>query len=293
MRTFFTYLFFAVAALCTFSVVRAANPVYPVSDLDNCRDQHECALYCSVPANTPACWAYGQSLQNTQVLGDATGSAVTSTSSLTFPIPELGNCGSASACRAYCELPANHVACSQFASSHGLSLGQRYRDLLKYAASQLGCTDLASCKTLCELPENHAKCQAFVSKFGPAEIRSRVAAAEGRLTQLEQSLGCTSPATCSQLCQNPANHDQCRSAIQGVGSPSGTLMYIRETLHANCTGDDDCRQWCQNHPDLCPAIKPLIRPTLFPRPSGEPPHTPFTPHETPTSLPPSPVPSLP
>lgn len=38
---------------------------------------------------------------------------------ITFPIAELGNCGSQGECAAYCDLPENMPACLDFAEAHG------------------------------------------------------------------------------------------------------------------------------------------------------------------------------
>jgi hypothetical protein len=43
-----------------------------------------------------------------------------STLGITFPIPELGNCGDKEECKKYCNDPANIPACVKFAKEHGL-----------------------------------------------------------------------------------------------------------------------------------------------------------------------------
>jgi len=39
---------------------------------------------------------------------------------VTYPVAELGNCGSRAECEAYCDLPENMEACLDFAEAHGL-----------------------------------------------------------------------------------------------------------------------------------------------------------------------------
>ena len=41
-------------------------------------------------------------------------------STVTFPVPELGNCTSKEQCKTYCDDPINHNSCISFAESHGL-----------------------------------------------------------------------------------------------------------------------------------------------------------------------------
>jgi hypothetical protein len=46
--------------------------------------------------------------------------AAESTSSLTFPVKELGNCKDKDACKAFCDVRANQAACTAFGRLHGL-----------------------------------------------------------------------------------------------------------------------------------------------------------------------------
>src|SRR3989338_391085 len=48
------------------------------------------------------------------------GVAFAQESTITFPVPELGNCTSKEQCKTYCDDPANHDSCIAFAESHGL-----------------------------------------------------------------------------------------------------------------------------------------------------------------------------
>src|SRR3989344_5719153 len=79
---------------------------------------------------------------------------------ITFPIPELGNCGSKNECRAYCSEPANISACVKFAQDHGLmnkeeaARAEKFRERLQAGGGPGGCNSPQSCKTFCGDPCN-------------------------------------------------------------------------------------------------------------------------------------------
>ena len=47
---------------------------------------------------------------------------------ITFPIAELGNCGSQNACHDYCEVDANHDACLTYAQAHNLMTREKVQE---------------------------------------------------------------------------------------------------------------------------------------------------------------------
>src|SRR5256885_2273465 len=57
---------------------------------------------------------------------------------ITFPVAELGNCGSLAECRAYCQVEANHQACADFAKRKGF-YKDKSQTLLADAKTELGC----------------------------------------------------------------------------------------------------------------------------------------------------------
>src|SRR3989344_9373321 len=94
MRTFVLCLLFFVYCSLVFTRTASAAFRFPIKELGNCRDAHECQLYCQVPKYTPGCWSYNRYGPLSQVLGETTG--------IIFPVAELGNCNSISLCREFC-----------------------------------------------------------------------------------------------------------------------------------------------------------------------------------------------
>lgn len=201
------FFIFNILYLIFGAISVSASPTYPISSLDNCRDQKECKLYCEIPQNTPACWSYGKYVMNSDVLGE---SAV----NITYPIGELGNCNSAQECFLYCAQPKNHEACENFAENHGLVKEDEEEDdmddakkeeLLTAAKTELGCNSKKACMALCNDPNNMDKCRTFAQKHGldrggpPPEIMQKA----------KSELGCDSETSCMNFCQNPQNQNKC------------------------------------------------------------------------------------
>ena len=240
----FTALFAgALLALATLLPAYAAEPAYPVAELDGCRNQEECRLYCEIPAYKAACWSYQKhTLEEGEVLGETTAADETAGQpQITFPIEELNNCSDVQACKAHCDLPENRDACHAFAQEKGLrkavvARATRAR-LLAQAKEELGCQSVIHCRQLCNQPENQDRCAALTEN----EI----------LNQASSVLGCTTLSDCRQFCNNPEHQDACHAFWQNH-VPSAIKQRIERrrqaTLerfsHLPCDSFESCRQLC-------------------------------------------------
>src|SRR3989344_8612136 len=72
-------------------------------------------------------------------------------SNITYPVAELGSCGSQQECKTYCSISSNYSKCATFAQKNNLTV------LIPavFAAMQKGespgqCKDEASCRNYCE-----------------------------------------------------------------------------------------------------------------------------------------------
>lgn len=196
----------------------SAAVVYPIPQLDNCANQRECYLYCQIPQNTPACWAYGKYVIQAQVLGEQTRETPKQTArrlGISFPIAELGNCSSPRTCMNYCEEPQNRQACFKFAKAKGLMKEKAGEippsHVIESALEELGCDGKEACMALCSLPENHQKCLDFARRHG---IERRYQARYGRpaeevLSLAQTEFGCNDEESCWKLCNKPENKDLC------------------------------------------------------------------------------------
>jgi len=274
---FFTFCFVILLfAFCTFSFskVDAQSVRYPIGELGNCRDSKECYLYCEVPDNKPACWAYQTYVVEGQVLSE-------STQSMIFPIVDLGNCANAAECKAFCEKIENRDACMSFAKVHSLGQYKKQQEILQRAQQELGCTTQEACKLFCSQPENKEKCLNFANSLQPQNTPQHK---EELLIKAKELLGCQSIAECRAMCEDPINHDKCQQLIASGSAKMRPVMKARLT----CNTQSECYKICQEHPDQCPSFKKaqdqpkeathpafqLPRPSVFPPTSQPIPETP-------------------
>src|SRR3989338_5497866 len=86
-------------------------------------------------------------------------------STITFPIPELGNCTSKEQCKTYCDDPANHEPCISLAESHGIMSAEEVK-IARTIGTQKGrggCVGL-QCKTYCDEEGNIDECLDFAQE---------------------------------------------------------------------------------------------------------------------------------
>lgn len=230
-------------------VVRQSNAYeFPIQELANCRNTRECHLYCEIPQNRATCWSYSIYGNKSEVLGDETPEASLSEIGVTFPIAELGNCTDTKTCKAYCGLPANKTACSEFATRFQKPHLAR---LVEKAKEELGCTTAQECRAFCTEETNKEACIAFARKYHLGGlIKDRLVEA------IQQELGCTDRESCKKMCQLPENKDRCQAIAKRVNpdriTPRERLVEAaKEKL--GCTSFTDCRTLCQNkdNAELC------------------------------------------
>lgn len=239
----------AVAALAQAQV----NPRYPIAELGSCRDAKECRLFCEIPANKAACWSYGEYVLHAQVRSSrSSDEELAQKHGITFPIAELGNCGSVDECQAFCDVPANQPACLAFAEKHGLSDAGEQPNILEAAQRELGCTSMQECQAFCENPANQSRCMEFAERYAPGEYHQYK---NEMLQRARETLGCDSFESCQNFCNNPENIDRC---MQFAEEHAPEEFKQRREEFANKLGKDlpcnsftTCRAYCEANPDKC------------------------------------------
>jgi len=116
---------------------------------------------------------------------------------VTFPIPELGDCASKTACKTYCDDNAHVDSCFMFAETHGLmSTGEtkQARAFLKLKGPG-GCAGIA-CKTYCNDIGHFEECRVFAEQ---SNWKKDVATSTPAKT--EKPIGCTNREECEMLCK--------------------------------------------------------------------------------------------
>lgn len=155
--------------------------------------------------------------------------AQTNAGGITFPVAELGNCGSQNECKTFCDDPANSDACFAFATAHNLvsdsnvkaqeELKNQRKDAIETGGGGPGgCNSEASCRAFCDDPTHAEECLNFVKKH---ELVSKE-----DLKQLEQNVeqvkrrteviktgngpgGCNSQESCQAFCADATNRKTC------------------------------------------------------------------------------------
>lgn len=209
---------------------------------------------------------------------------------VTFPIPELGNCGSIADCRSFCEDPLNQQTCIDYAKSKGFyqesDLSSKKDQILSLAKSELGCDSEASCMALCSQPENYDQCSNFSQKHGLGGGHVEDPNKAEIISKAKEALGCDSASACASFCSQEANRGKCTEFAKEVGlrggehlvGPGGCIS--EQTCKAfcsdpvnfqvcrgfasssggkftgpgGCSSEETCRAYCSSHEDECRSI---------------------------------------
>lgn len=190
----------------------------------------------------------------------------TSKDDIVFPVAELGNCGSESECRAYCDEPAHYSACFAFAKKHNLLEGpladKDERELEEFAAiiqkgGPGGCTSQSSCEAYCNNVNHIDECLAFGEKhdFLRGEELKEAKKIQRALAQgATLPGGCTSKDSCETYCSDASHMEECIAFAEAAGFMSKKeleevkrilpLMQRGETP-GGCTSKDACEAYCE------------------------------------------------
>ncbi len=201
-------------------------------------------------------------------------------SGITYPVPELGNCGSKDACKNYCGDPANIEACVAFGKAHGLmnqeeaARAQKFAKTLQSAGGPGGCRTPGDCASFCSNLANINACVKFAEEQGIQDEH----ATEGRKLQVYLSSGgkmpggCTSRDACESYCGDFNNAQECfefaqKAGLAGPGdgpdkdiSPEQARKLMELTragqTPGGCRSKQQCESYCGNsaHFEECAAF---------------------------------------
>lgn len=166
--------------------------------------------------------------------------------SISFPVPELGNCGSYTACRDYCVDPTHYIACRDWAKRHNIHSGDIPEADKKLAFDNakrtLGCDGQESCQTFCSNRENFDRCSNFSKKTGLVGGYMTDPSNEALLKRANEVLGCALDNQCKAFCDKEENRQKCAFFARGEGIGGG----IREIGPGGCTSQASCQTFCQD-----------------------------------------------
>jgi len=202
-------------------------------------------------------------------------------SGLAFPVAELGNCGNKTACKAYCNEPANMPACIAFAKAHGLmneekvSRAEKFSERLQAGKTPGGCNSPQSCEAYCSDIAHMDTCLAFAEEQGIRDSHIE----EAKKIRAHLKAGgtmpgsCTSKASCEVYCGNFDHADECLAFAETVGieiqNPDDEfgpkdIKEVRRVVNlmkqgetpGGCKSREACETYCrdQSHFEACIAF---------------------------------------
>lgn len=146
---------------------------------------------------------------------------------ISYPIADLGDCGSQQECKAYCDDSANQEQCQLWAENNGFApkreasaSGPRDRareqlDEEALANAPGGCVSPRECDAYCRIEENLNECLDYSVKYGyttkEEADKIRAQAARGGPG------GCKSETECDSYCRNPQNARECMAFVVEEG----------------------------------------------------------------------------
>lgn len=174
-----------------------------------------------------------------------------------FPIPDLGNCESATECEAYCDDLSNKDACVAFGLTHGLIEREEAEAVENLPSTgPAGCASESACRAYCEDSAHLAECTAFAKEHGV------ISEEDARKTEVLLASGgpgdCRTPDACSTYCTDPAHEGECFEFAKANGFISeeeiGHIEELREKAAVSeeepgpggCIDEATCRAYCED-----------------------------------------------
>lgn len=199
------------------------------------------------------------------------------TTSITFPITELGNCTDRASCRAYCN-DVNHMsACVDWSQAHGLAneteatLAKKYINLVRNKQTPGGCTDPTSCNQYCQSISHLNECLSFAKENNVSDDNVQ----EGTQVQIYLASGgktpggCDTKDSCETYCKDTSHLTECiafaknsglfKRMAREQGLPEGQfekLLQLTQDGQApgGCKSKDQCDSYCKDQSHLTECV---------------------------------------
>jgi len=191
-------------------------------------------------------------------------------SKITYPVAELGSCGSQQECEAYCGTASNYSKCTAFAQKAGLTVEVPDDKKGIFAAMQKGespgqCKDEVSCRKYCEDIDHLEECINFVGKLSlasPDELKEMRQMAAVKQSGAKFPGNCKTKESCLTYCENSAHAVECMEFAQKAGfikedveAVSKILPYLKSggKFPGGCASRESCDAYCESdaHTNEC------------------------------------------
>lgn len=192
------------------------------------------------------------------------------TSTIIFPVKELGNCANQEMCKAYCNEPKHMTECIAFGEQHNLiskedaERAKEFSDVLK-GEGPGQCRNKVDCEKYCDDSAHADECIAFAEKHNFIKLEDLA-----RAKQIAKALKeggtlpgqCKDKASCEQYCADTTHIDECLAFGEKAGffskeeieQAKKVLPYITKgESPGKCKTKAECESYCEAdaHFDEC------------------------------------------
>lgn len=187
--------------------------------------------------------------------------AFAQTTTIQYPVAELGNCKSKEACKAYCDNPSHIDACVTFAEKNGImSSGQLAEAKQVQAAVAKGvkppaCNGKEACDMYCEEPSHMKECIAFGEASGFLKGKE-LEDAKKMIVAIDKGAippPCKGKEACDVYCSDRTHIETCMTFAQAAGLMTPEEAQNSEKMMAaikkgfmppDCSGKEACDAYC-------------------------------------------------
>lgn len=196
--------------------------------------------------------------------------AINPVANIQYPVSELGNCGSETACKNYCNDSAHLDACLSFAQSHNLMSADEIQMAKKFTAAGVkgpgGCTSQGTCQKYCDDVSHIDECVSFAEKNG---MMSASDLAEAKKVQTAIKAGVKPPAcggkqACDKYCQDATHVEECMAFAKAAGfmtpeeaqNSDKVITAIKKGVKLPACRGSECDKYCAEpaHTEECIAF---------------------------------------
>jgi len=187
------------------------------------------------------------------------GQELTSAADIQYPIQELGGCKDETACRAYCDKPANVNKCLSFAEKNNLMSDEELDVAKKFLESEDdrpgNCKEEKSCKEYCNDISHIDECVTFAEKNNliPPEELEEIKKVQSAIKRGIKPPPCNGKQQCDIYCEDPSHMEECITFGAEAGFIQGKeLEDAQKMLQAikrgatppPCKGKKACDEYC-------------------------------------------------
>jgi len=188
-------------------------------------------------------------------------------SDISYPIPELGNCESQSACKIYCDDSSHVEKCINFALEQGIMSEEEANQAQTMTRAMEqggpgGCISETECNAYCDNNTHMAECLAFAEKYeliASEELQEM----KNMLKAVQEGVGfpgnCSNKQECEMYCDVLEHSEECITFAEASGMmPPEEAVKARKIIPLMLNGESpggcrsklECEVYCDNEEHL-------------------------------------------